>query len=203
MRAFPSFSASHRPGYRQRFAALAVFTCLLLCAGATSAFAQYDNARNDDTRAEGVSAGGHWKVFDSEDPMTAAKRVTFELLSENSSREDRYARSRIDIYCENGKYKGSEFSPAIRLAPPNRPGFWGQPQMEVMVRVDDHHGYKGWNWNGRFLAMDKNTTRELVGAQLFRVEFGAMDGSEIGEFSPGGLDLARLSHACGLTPKKP
>ncbi len=188
---------------RQRFALLAVMTGLLLCAGTKPVFAQYDGGRNDDGRGEGASAGGHWKVFDTEDRMTAAKRVTFELLSDNSSREDRYARSRVAIFCENGKYKASEFTPHIRLAPPNRGGFWGQPQMEVMVRVDNHHDYHGWNWNGRFLAMDKNTTRELIGAHIFRVEFVGQDGPEIAEFSPSGLDLARVSSACGLSPKKP
>ena len=190
---------------RQRFTVSAVFACCLLIAGAMSAFAQYDGgARSDDSgRGAGSNAGGNWKLFESEDRMTAARRVTFELLSDNSSREDRYARSRIEIFCENGKYKGSEFSPAIRLAPPNRPGFWGQPQMEVMVRVDNHHDYHGWNWNGRFLAMDKNTTRELIGAHIFRVEFVGQNGPEIAEFSPSGLDLARVSNACGLSPKKP
>jgi hypothetical protein len=193
MRALPFFSKN------QRLAVWAVLTCLALCAGARPVFAQSD----DDNRGDGASAGGNWKVFDSEDRMTAAKRTTFELGSDNSSKEDRYARSRISIYCENGKFKASEFTPSIRLAPPNRPGFWGQPQMEVMVRVDSHHSYHGWNWNGRFLAMDKGTTRELIGAQIFRVEFGAFDGSQIAEFSPAGLDLAKVSHACGLTPKKP
>jgi hypothetical protein len=200
MRALPFLLKNHR----QRFAVSAVFTFCILIAGARPVSAQYDGgARNDDSRGQGVNAGGNWKVFDSEDRMTAAKRVTFELVSDNNSREDRYARSKIEIFCENGKYKGSEFTPSLRLAPPNRPGIWGQPQMEVMVRVDSHHDYHGWNWNGRFLAMDKNTTRELLGAQIFRVEFGARDGAEIAEFSPAGLDLARVSHACGLSPKKP
>jgi hypothetical protein len=200
MRTLPSLLKS----LCQPFAVSAVFACCLLIAGTRSASAQYDGgARHDDNRGQAASAGGNWKIFDSEDRMTAAKRVTFELVSDNSSREDRYARARIEIFCENGKYKASEFTPAMRLAPPNRPGWWGQPQMEVMVRVDSHHDYHGWNWNGRFLAMDKNTTRELIGAQIFRIEFGAQDGAEIAEFSPAGLDLAKVSHACGLIPKKP
>jgi hypothetical protein len=42
--------------------------------------------------------------------------------------------------------------------------------MEVMVRVDDAHSYHGWNWvRGRFLSMDKGTTRELIGAHVFKV----------------------------------
>jgi len=188
----------------QRIAVWTVLACGLALYGApTAVFAQNDGGARDN-HEDGASTGGNWKVLESEDPMTAAKRVTFEIVSNNSSKEDRYSRSKITLYCENGKFKRSEFTPDSRLAPPNRPGFWGQPQMEVMVRVDDRHDYHGWNWNGRFLAMDKGTTRELIGAQIFRIEFGARRGGpEIAEFSPSGLDLSRVSHACGLTPKKP
>jgi hypothetical protein len=76
--------------------------------------------------------------------------------------------------------------------------------MEVMVRVDDTHSYHGWNWiRGRFLSMDKGTTRELIGAHVFKVEIRGRNGPEIAEFSPAGLDLARVKQACDLTPKKP
>lgn len=75
--------------------------------------------------------------------------------------------------------------------------------MEVVVRVDNSHSNHGWNWNGRSLAMDKGATRELIGAQIFRIEFLGRGGREIAEFSPGGIDLAGISHACDLTPKKP
>jgi hypothetical protein len=183
----------------QPFAVWAVFACcFLLCALAASLAAQ-----NGGAVASGASAGGRWRVFASEDEMTAAKRMTFELISDNSLRENRDAQSRIDIYCENGKYRSSEFTPGAMLAQPNRPGFWGQPQMEVMVRVDNTHDNHGWNWNGRFLAMDKGTVQELLGAQVFKIEFLSSGGQEIAEFSPGGIDLTRVSHACGLKPRKP
>jgi len=37
---------------------------------------------------DGMNAGGKWVEFKSEDKMTAAKRVRFELLADNSFRED-------------------------------------------------------------------------------------------------------------------
>ena len=154
--------------------------------------------------SDGVSAGGKWMVFHSEDKMTGAKRVRFEILSDNYLREDPDYKPRIQLTCTNGKYTAADFNPGIRLGPPNRPGFWGQPQMEVMVRVDDAHSYHGWNWiRNRFLSMDKGTTRELIGAHIFKVQIRGRNGPEIAEFSPAGLDLARVKQTCDLTPKKP
>lgn len=176
-----------------------LMSCLALCVGIPSLYAQRDDTQQRDS----ISAGGKWWEFDSEDKMTAARRVRFELVSDSYLRENRSVQSRVEIFCENGKFKSAEFTPGVSLGPPNRPGFWGQPQMEVTVRVDNKHNNHGWNWNGRSLAMDKGTTRELIGAQLFRIEFLARGGPEIAEFSPGGLDLPRVSHACDLTPKKP
>src|SRR5260370_35924687 len=99
--------------------------------------------------------------------MTAAKRVRFELLSDNSLRSNRDdADTKIELFCENGKFKASNFSPGVRLGPPNRPGFWGQPQMEVRVRVDNTHRDHGSNCNGNHLATAKGPTRELACAQM-------------------------------------
>lgn len=156
---------------------------------------------------QGESAGGKWYVFQSEDAMTAAKLVTFQIESDNTM-PDSDRRSRVAIYCKNGKYEHAEFQPSIRMSGPNRPGFWGQPQMEVRVRVDNSHDNHGWNWLGRALSMDKGSVRELLGAHLFRVEFLGMrrqagPAPQIAEFSPDGLDLARVRSACDLTPKKP
>jgi len=162
-----------------------------------------NNAANHPADVPGIAAGGNWHESDTEDKMTAAKRVKFELISDNSLRANRDAQSRVEIYCENGKYKSAEFVPGVRLAPPNRPGFWGQPQMEVMVRVDGTHDNHGWNWNGHFLSMDKGTTREMLGAQVFKIEFLGPRGPEIAEFTPAGVDLSRVANSCGLTPKKP
>ena len=186
-------------------------------------------------QADGAPAGGFWNVYDTQDKMTAAHRVKFELAGNSEQREARGPDARgpydsypgprgpydtrsprgprdsgpepsqphVEILCENGNFKGSNFYPGVRMAPPNRPGFWGQPQMEVLVRVNDSHSNHGWNWTPDFLAMDKNTTRELIGAQLVRIEFLSSRGPVIAEFSPTGLDLGRMAKACGLKPKKP
>lgn len=95
------------------------------------------------------------------------------------------------------------FDPGAGLGPPNRPGFWGQPQMEVTVRIDDTHDYHGWNWlPDGVLSMDKGTVRGLIGAKVFKVQVGTEIGQEVAEFSPAGLKLDRVKQACGLTPKK-
>ena len=154
--------------------------------------------------SDGVSAGGKWLEFASTDKMTGAKKVRFEIQSDNYFKEDPEYKPRVDLYCSNGKLKFGDFNPGVRLAPPNRPGFWGQPQLEVMVRVDDTHYFKGWNWmRGHFLSMDKGTIRGMIGAQVFKVELSTRSGRQIAEFSPGGLNLDRIRQACDLTPKKP
>lgn len=154
--------------------------------------------------ADGVSAGGNWVEFRSEDKMTAAKKVRFELQADNYLSLSPNYKPRIEMTCTNRKYTSAEFNPGMPLGPPNRPGFWGQPQIEVMVRVDNTHHYHGWNWlDGRFLSMDKGTTRELMGSHIFKVQLPGPRGPEIAEFSPAGLDLARVKQACDLTPKKP
>jgi hypothetical protein len=154
--------------------------------------------------SDGVSAGGKWLEFASTDKMTGAKKVRFEIQSDNYFKEDPEYKPRVDLYCSNGKLKFGDFNPGVRLAPPNRPGFWGQPQLEVMVRVDDTHYFKGWNWmRGHFLSMDKGTIRGMIGAQVFKVELPTRSGRQIAEFSPGGLNLDRIRQACELTPKKP
>ena len=111
---------------------------------------------------------------------------------------------KILLFCTDGKLTLSDFRPNAQIAPPNRPGFWGQPQLEVEVRIDDAHNFKGWNWQGaRFLSMDKGTTRGLIGAQLFRIALPTRSGRQIAEFSPAGLNLDEVRKACDLTPKKP
>lgn len=153
---------------------------------------------------DGVSVGGKWMMFQSEDKMTGAKRVRFELLADNYFREDPNYPPRVELFCEDSKLKLADFNPGVRLPPPNRPGFWGQPQLDVMVRIDDTHGHHGWNWGrGHFLSMDKGTVRGLIGAQIFKVELPTRSGRQIAEFSPAGLDLEQVRRACDLTPKKP
>jgi len=149
-----------------------------------------------------ASAGGNWTKQTAEDRMTAKHRSRFELPADNAPNSDYQAK--VVLYCTDGKLDLADFHPGTRLSRPNWPGFWGQPQMRVRVRVDDSHSEHSWNWiRGHFLAMDKGTTRELIGAHLFRVEFQTPDGPEIAEFSPSGLDLRDAANSCGLKPKKP
>ena len=153
---------------------------------------------------DGASVGGKWMAFRSEDKMTGAKKVRFELQSDNYFREDPDYKPRVELLCENGKLKYADFNPGVRLPPPNRPGFWGQPQSEVMVRIDGTHDYHGWNWEGaRSLSMDKGTTRGLIGAQVFKIELPTRSGRQIAEFSPAGLNLDEVKKSCDVTPKKP
>lgn len=161
-----------------------------------------DDQGNYEGNANGINAGGNWTEYSGEDRMTAAKRVRLELRANDAPNSDQDAK--IILYCTNGKLKLADFRPDTRLGRPNWPGFWGQPQMRVSVRVDDAHSYHNWNWvNGHFLAMDKGTTREMIGARLFRIEFQTPRGPQIAEFSPSGLDLNSVSKACDLKPKKP
>jgi hypothetical protein len=154
--------------------------------------------------SDGVSAGGKWLEFHSNDKMTGEKKVRFEILSDNYFREDPDYKPRVELFCSDGKLKLADFNPGVKLPPPNRPGFWGQPQLEVMVRIDDAHYFKGWNWvRGHFLSMDKGTARGMIGSQVFKVELRTRSGRQIAEFSPGGLNLERIKQACDLTPKKP
>ncbi len=191
---------------RGNLAALAFFfsALALVCTAALSVNAQRGVPSPYQGESDGVSAGGKWVEFHSEDKMTAARKVRFELQADNYLSEDPDYKPRIELTCTNSKYTYADFNPGIRLGPPNRPGFWGQPQMEVMVRVDDTHSNHGWNWvRDRFLSMDKGTTRELIGSRIFKIQIRGRNGPEIAEFSPAGLDLARVKQACDLTPKRP
>jgi hypothetical protein len=182
---------------------IALFACVTLL-GSLAAFAQSGSMSPYQGEQDGVSAGGKWMMFQSEDKMSGAKKVRFELLSDNFFREDPNYKPRVDLYCEDGKLKLADFNPGVRLPPPNRPGFWGQPQLEVEVRVDDTHSYHGWNWvRGHFLSMDKGTTRGMIGSQVFKVALPTRSGQQIAEFSPAGLNLDMVHHACDITPKKP
>jgi len=194
---------SSRKLNRPALAAKAVLACVtLLCAA--SALAQGDAMSPYQDEKDGVTAGGKWTMFQSEDQMTGAKKVRFELLADNYFREDPEYKPRVDLYCEDGKLKLSDFNPGVRLPPPNRPGFWGQPQLGVTVRVDDVHYRRGWNWmRGHFLSMDKGTARGLIGAQQFKVQLPTRSGPQIAEFSPAGLMLDQVQKSCDLTPKKP
>jgi hypothetical protein len=174
------------------------------CVAMLSASAQNKVMSPYQGEGDGVSVGGRWVEFRSEDKMTAAKKVRFELQSDNYLSLSPDYKPRIELVCTNRKYTYADFNPGMPLGPPNRPGIWGQPQIEVMVRIDDTHHYHGWNWiRGRFLSMDKGTTRELLDAHIFKVQIPGPRGPEIAEFSPAGLDLARVKQDCDLKPKRP
>lgn len=180
-----------------------IATSLVIAAAAVSLCAQGTMSPYQDEQ-DGASAGGKWMVFRREDKMTAAKKVRFELMANNYFREDPDSKPRVELVCTNGKYEYSDFNPGARLGRPDYPGFWGQPKMEVLVRIDNYHDHKGWNWvRDHFLAMDKGTIRGLIGAEVFNIEVRTRTGSQIAEFSPGGLDLGEVKHACDLTPHKP
>jgi hypothetical protein len=180
----------------------AVFSLLL--GGAALASAQSGRMSPNQGEQDGVSAGGNWLEFDSTDKMSGENKVRFELQSNNYFKEDADYKPRVNLYCENGKLKLGDFNPGVRLLPPNRPGFWGQPQLEVEVRVDDSHYFKGWNWlRGHYLSMDKGTIRAMMSAQVFNIALPTRSGRQIAEFSPAGLDLDRVRKACDLTSKKP
>jgi len=183
--------------------ALAFLACVtLLCAA--SAVAQEGAMSPYQDEKDGVSAGGKWMEFRSEDKMTGAKKVRFSLLANNFFKEDPDYKPRVQLVCTNGKYDHANFDPGARLGRPDYPGFWGQPKMEVMVRFDDVHDHRGWNWvGGRFLSMDKGTVRGAIGAQVFNVEVKTRTGYSIAEFSPAGLNLDEVRKSCDLTPKKP
>ncbi len=181
--------------------AKALFACLALCAAAVSALAQGGAMSPYQGERDGVSAGGKWMEFQSEDKMTGAKRVRFELLSNNYFKEEPDYKPRVELVCEDGKFKMGDFNPGVRIRP-NRPGFWGQPQLEVEVRVDDVHNFHGWNWRGRILSMDTGTVRGLMGSQIFNIALPTPSGRQIAEFSPAGLNLDEVHKVCDLTPKK-
>lgn len=188
---------------RQPTAIWLILVSFTLLYAATS-FAQNGAMSPNQGEKDGVSVGGKWMKFESEDKMTGAHKVRFELLADNYLKEDPDYKPRVELYCTNGKYQFGNFNPGTRLAPPNRPGFYGQPQQEVLVRVNDKHSHHGWNWlRDRALSMDKGTVREAIGADVFKIEFGARGGREIAEFSPAGLDLGAVQQACDLKPKKP
>ena len=159
--------------------------------------------------------------FQSEEKMTGAKQVRFELLSNNYLKGDKDYKPRVELVCTDGKYKYADFNPGVELGKPGYPGSpgypgypgywyqpypfgWYQPKAWVTVRIDGSHEHKGWNWmRGNILSMDKGTVRGVIGAQVFNVEVRTKSGFEIAEFSPAGLNLDEVKHACDLTPHKP
>jgi len=191
-------------GRRSRLGVISAGVALFLISLSLFAFAQQGSMSPYENEQDGTDAGGKWMVFRSEDKMTGAKKARFELLSNNYLPQDPNYKPRVEVVCTNGKYEYADFNLGTRLGRPDYPGFWGQPKMEVMVRIDGYHDHKGWNWvRDRFLSMDKGTIRGMIGAQVFNIEVRTRSGPQIVEFSPGGLDLDQFKHSCDLTPHKP
>ena len=61
--------------------------------------------------SDGVSAGGKWLEFHSDDKMTGAKKVRFEIQSDSYFREDPEYKPRVNLYCSDGKLKLAVFNP--------------------------------------------------------------------------------------------
>jgi hypothetical protein len=177
--------------------------CFVLCAMVATLSAQEGGLPASEKPEAGVPAGGKWKEFQSEDKMTGAKKIRFELEAD-ALLPDSDAKAKVILFCVNGKLALGDFRPNLRIGPPNWASFWGRPQMSVRVRVDSSSSRHHWNWvQGRFLAMDKDTVRQLIGVQIFKVEFETPRGRQIAEFSPAGLDLALVRKDCNLKPQKP
>src|SRR5260370_37620455 len=104
---------------KSRYALAAVFAAFLIMTLAVLALAQGGAMSPYQDEKDGVSAGGKWLMFQSEDKMTGAKKVRFELISDNYFREDPDYKPRVDLFCEDGKLKLSDFNPGVRLPPPN------------------------------------------------------------------------------------
>src|SRR5580698_1896983 len=176
---------------------------IFLCAMVIPLCAQEGGMPPEGVPGPGTPAGGQWTEFRSEDKMTAAQKVRFEREADTLL-PDSDAKAKVILFCVNGKLELGDFRPNLRIGPPNWASFWGRPQMSVRVRVNNSSSRHHWNWvNGRFLAMDKDTVRQLIGAQIFKVEFETPRGRQIAEFSPAGLDLAIVKKDCNLKPQKP
>jgi hypothetical protein len=190
----------------RRFTVLAklLLVCSIVFSAALLLLAQSGRMSPYQGESDGVSAGGNWLVFHAVDKMTGGKKDRFLLVANNYFREDPNYKPRVQLFCSDGKLTLADFNPGVRLGGPDHPGFWGQPKMEVEVRIDDYHTHKGWNWvRGHFLSMDKGTVRGMIGAQIFNVEVRTRSGPQIAEFSPAGQDLQLMRQSCDLTPKKP
>lgn len=175
---------------------------LVVCAAGASFAAQ----TNDD------SAGGNWHVFDwgspearIKDKRNEARRVGFGLEA-NKALHAGFEKPRFVLLCQGGKWQKSFYDPvgAIDIPPERDLGFrivrW--LSMSQLVHVDGVHQERKWNWDGVVLIVDEGTTRELLGAQTFTIEFFGPRGPEVSEFSSAGLDTEQVSRGCGLIPKK-
>src|SRR5450759_2519476 len=80
-------------------AARAVLLFFVVGAAAALACAQGGAMTPYQDETDGVSAGGKWLEFSSTGKMTGAKKVRFELQSDNYFREDPEYKPRVNLYC--------------------------------------------------------------------------------------------------------
>src|SRR5262249_2016071 len=87
------------------FAGLAVVCLAVLGAGAQRrVMSPYQGER------DGVSAGGNWVEFHSEEKMTGDKKVRFELQSDNYLSVSPEYKPRVELVCTNRKYTYADFN---------------------------------------------------------------------------------------------
>src|SRR5262245_48285586 len=97
----------------RRFPEIFFIGAILLVA--ISAFAQSGSMSPYQDEQDGISAGGKWMQFQATDKMTGAKKVRFELLSNNYFQEDPNYKPRVELYCQDGKLTLADFNPGVRL----------------------------------------------------------------------------------------
>src|SRR5436853_6415315 len=84
-----------------------ILSCAIAASAQSGSLSPYQDER------DGVSAGGKWMEFQSEDKMTDAKRVRFVLLADNYFREDPDYKPRVQLFCTNGKLTLADFNPGV------------------------------------------------------------------------------------------
>jgi hypothetical protein len=88
---------------------------------------------------DGVSAGGKWMQFQSEDKMSGAKRVRFELMADNYFREDPDYKPRVELYLRSWQVQAGRFQSRSETATSQSPRFLGTAATRGEVRIDDFH----------------------------------------------------------------
>ena len=117
-----TFRVLHRRNFSIHIKAFSIL--VLVCAAGSWLSAQSVAFSPNQGESDGVSGGGKWMEFHSEDKMTGAKKVRFEILSDNYLREDPDYHPRIQLVFTNGQSTSTAFTPDLRMGPPTRPGFF-------------------------------------------------------------------------------
>src|SRR5580704_1514795 len=98
LKALQFFRGQVHKGNLRGVAVKAFFAGLIvICAAALPASAQSGAMSPYQGERDGVSAGGKWVMFRSEDKMTAAKNVRFELQADNYLSTSPAYKPRIEI----------------------------------------------------------------------------------------------------------